>query len=223
MFFNRTTSLIFFLLLLSFWSIIPGMINPHLAEADIYEMVFVIMALQFGGLLAGLIAVPYIILITLVSIHFEPNYAIRYSIAALITLPLIPLVYKLLGNNFLLTLYSFTIISYTVILVVTLFIMTAEFFETIRYMMISLPVAFITNTIYVKLFGNPLLAFFDKNLQLKLGMPLSIGGILLIVTCAKVYSWYTGKKSFSHIKTQFSQKTSKTTSGNTCSSAACTT
>ena len=104
-----------------------------------------------------------------------------------------PFVYSYFGNNFLLTVFSFTAISYTIFLVITAVFITGQLFETIRYMLIALPLAFGTNTLYVKIFGSPLLGIFDQNLELKMTFPLIIGGILVLITAVKIISWYSKK------------------------------
>ena len=192
--FSRTASVIFFLLLITFWTAIPGLINIYLIEVDVYEMVFTIMALKFGGILAGLIAIPYIFIHSIVSIQFKPLEAVRYAIAAVTTLSIMPLIYSFWGQNLLLTMYSYTVIAYTIYLLVTIFLMPAEIFETIRYMLIAIPIAFITNTAYVNLFGDPMLALFDVNLELKLGLPFALGAFLLAITSVKIYAWYSKKQ-----------------------------
>jgi len=191
--FSKTFSVIFFLLLITFWTAIPGLINIHLIEIDIYEMVFTIMAINFGGLLAGLLAIPYIALHCLVSVQFQPKEAIRYSIAAIITLSSMPFVHRFLGGNLLYTLYAFTIISYTIFLLVTIFIMTAEIFNTIRYMMLALPIAFLTNTMYVKVFGDPMLTLFNKSMELRMTLPIVLGVFLLAILGFKIFSKYSTK------------------------------
>ena len=192
--FSRTASVIFFLLLITFWTAIPGLINIHLIEVDVYEMVFTIMALKFGGILAGLIAIPYIFIHSIVSIQFKPLEGVRYAIAAVTTLSIMPLIYSFWGQNLLLTMYSYTVIAYTIYLLVTIFLMPAEIFEIIRYMMIAIPIAFITNTAYVSLFGDPMLALFDANLELKLGLPFVLGAFLIAITGVKLYVWYSKRQ-----------------------------
>jgi len=192
--FSRTASVIFFLLLITFWTAIPGLINIHLIEIDVYEMVFTIMAIKFGGILAGLIAIPYVAIHSIVSVQFKPLETVRYAIAAVITLSIMPLVYSYWGHDLLLTMYSYTVIAYILYLAATILLMPAEIFETIRYVMIAIPIAFITNTAYVSLFGDPMLALFDANLELKLGLPFALGAFLLAITGVKIYAWYSKRQ-----------------------------
>ncbi len=200
--FSRAASVIFFLMLLSIWSSIPGYININLIEANIYELVFVAIALNYGGFLAGLLVIPYCFLSSLNSVQYEPKDAIRWVVAAFITLPLMPFMHSYFGNNFLLTVFSYTTISYSIFLVITAIFMIGQLFETLRYMLIALPIAFGTNILYVRIFGDPLLGIFNQNLELKLTFPLIIGAFLLAITGIKIFAWWAKKYGGREIKTK---------------------
>jgi len=212
--FSPTASVISFLMLLSLWSSIPGYINLHLIEVNIFEMVFVIIALRFGGFLAALLSIPYAITSSLMSVHYEPKDVIRWSLGAVITFPFIPVIHSYLGGNLLYTLYAFTIISYTIYLVATILILPGQIFESIRYLFLALPIAFLTNMLYVKVFEDPMLALFNPNMELKLIFPIIIGAILLTIGGVKILGGYLKKH-----EAEYTRERKTTTTGEKNSTA----
>ncbi len=188
--FNRIASVILFLWLLTLWSSIPGYININLIEINIFEMVFVAIALNFGGFVAGILSIPYCFFSSLCSVQYEPKDAIRWVAAALMTFPLMPFMYSYFGKNFLLTVFSYTAISYTIFVIITLIFMTGQIFDTLRYLAIALPLAYGTNIVYVRYFGDPLLGIFNQSLELKMTFPIIIGMFIVVITVVKIFAWF---------------------------------
>ena len=164
-------------------------------------MVFVIIAINFGGILAGALSVIYCVISSLMSIHYEPKEVVRFALAAFITMPFMPPLYSYFGNNLLFAMYSFTIISYSIYLLLTIFIMPGQIFDSLRYIFLAIPIAFMTNTLYVKVFGDPMLALFSETMELKLTLPFVIGAILIAITGLKIFGWYLKK-----LETKYAQK-----------------
>jgi hypothetical protein len=173
-----------------------------LIEINIFEMVFVIIALKFGGFVAAFLSIPYAIITSLMSVHYEPKDVIRWSVGAVLTFPFIPFIYSYLGNNLLYTLYAFTIISYTIYLLATIFLLPGQLFESIRYLFLAIPIAFLTNAFYVKVFKDPMLALFNPNMELKLIFPIIIGAFLLTIAGVKLLSRCVKKYEASHPQEQ---------------------
>ena len=91
--FSPPASIIAFLFLLTVWSSVPGYININLIEVNVAELVFVTIALKFGGILAGLVAIPYVFISSLSSVQYEPKDAVRWAITSFLTLPLMEIIF----------------------------------------------------------------------------------------------------------------------------------
>jgi hypothetical protein len=149
-FFSDTISFICWVLILALWSEIPGFINIHLNEINISEFIVVLLAIHFGGIPMGLLAAVYVAALPICSRMWKPAFAIKGAVATFIAISTSPLFYYYVFNqNLLWTLYTYTAILFITFGLFSLFLTTGAFFKDLRLCMISLPIAYLTNLIYV--------------------------------------------------------------------------
>ncbi|MBW2971621.1 hypothetical protein KY359_01165 [Candidatus Woesearchaeota archaeon] len=141
--------------LICFWSRIPCLISMFTKDLEVIDFFTVALALHIGGVFAGMFAAT----IMLFSRLFGPNewymYTIKDAISLFVCGVLTPLIFLFWGNQ-LYTLYTFTIIRYTLFIILTIILEP-------QYLMLELGLcaacifeAFLTNTIMNKFFEGPL-------------------------------------------------------------------
>jgi len=184
-FFFPTLSVILFFALLGLWSRVPCMFNIYTKELEIIDFLAVMIAVNIGGFPAAFFAA-----ILMMFSHFfakieYPSYAF-IGAAALFTASLsTPLLYNYLGQNLLLTMYAFTIVRYIVRAILGLAIFPAEQFTFVPAYIVGLGLAYLTNTVYILLFGNYITKMFTHGFRIHWGFFAVAIGILGFIGAKK--------------------------------------
>ena len=149
-FFSKTLSFIPWIILISLWTEIPGFINENLIEINLSEFFFVLLAIHFGGFWIGLLGIVYTAMLPVFSRMWKPSLAIKGSVAFAIAIGTAPFFYyNVYNQNLLWTLYTYTGILFGIIAILSIFLTTGQFFQEVKLLAIALPLAYLTNLIYV--------------------------------------------------------------------------
>ena len=146
------------------------------------------MAIHFGGFKIAVLAVVYVIGLTFFSKMWKPDLAIKGAIASFFAFLLVPVLYfRVFDQNLLWTLYSYTAMIYSFTGIMSLF-SAGNIAEDIRFAMISLPIAYLTNLIYVGLLEGWAMKMFVPTLQFPFFLKISL--VLFLVVGAGVFVYY---------------------------------
>ena len=178
--FSQTMAALVFSSIIVWLSLVPGLINPYLKEANMGDFVSVIMAVQVGGVAAAISG-----FLNVISGHFMgkleiPLHTIKVAVCIFTLNLAVPLMYNLVGQNILFTMYLYSILFYILFSVQTLLFSPAEIVEDIKFAFIGLPMAFITNKLYLLMFGGMLDNMVKNGFRLSSGF-LIITGIIVAV------------------------------------------
>jgi|ETN01SMinimDraft_4_1059930.scaffolds.fasta_scaffold25102_3 hypothetical protein len=186
--FNKSLSFVFWIMLISMWSEIPGFININLNEINISEFFLVLIAIHFGGIIGGLLGAIHCWIMPLYSRMWKPTFSIFAGISTFIAVGLSSIFYfNVFNQNLLWTLYAYTAILFVSHGIMTLFVTTGEFFEEVRLGIISLLLAYLTNLMYVYALEDwamglfkPLPHFPTSYKLIIIAVMLAIGGVALV-------------------------------------------
>ena len=151
---NPLISAILMFSMLSWWTLLPGRISPYLMEINIGDFFTVMVALNIGvveGVIFGFL-----------NIWAGPIFGRaerlqltrRISIVAILATLLVPTIYSFTNQSVLYTLYGYSIAFYTIHLTSSLMISLRAFLNVMKFSLIAVPMAFITNRAYFSVFGN---------------------------------------------------------------------
>ena len=179
-FFSKPVSFILWILLISLLTEIPGCVNHYLYEINMGEFFGVMLAIHFGGIKIGIICAIYVALLPLLSRMWKPDESIMGAIATFISFALVPVFYFYVYNqNLLLTLFTYTACMYITMFLMTLFIAPGKLFEGLRICMIALPLAYLTNLMYVGILEDWAMKMFKPTLQFPFYMKMILFALLL--------------------------------------------
>tara|TARA_Y100000031_G_C8151931_1_gene352775 strand:+ start:217 stop:696 length:480 start_codon:yes stop_codon:yes gene_type:complete len=144
------------------------------------EFFGVLLAIHFGGIKIGLVCAIYVALLPLLSRMWKPDESIMAAFATFISFSLVPVFYFYVYNqNLLLTLFTYTACMYVIMIIITLLVAPGKLIEGFRIMLIALPLAYLTNLMYVGILENWAMKMFKPTLSFPLYMKLIIFIILL--------------------------------------------
>ena len=187
-FFSKTISFILWITLISLMTDIPGCINHYLYEINMGEFFGVLLAIHFGGIKIGLFLAVYVVLLPVFSRMWKPDESIMAAFATFISFALVPVFYFYVYNqNLLLTLFTYTATMYITMIIIALIVAPGKLFEGFRIMLIALPLAYLTNLMYVGILEDWAMGMFKPTLQfpfymkmILLAILLGIGGFVLV-------------------------------------------
>ena len=186
--FSKTLSFITWIILISMWTEIPGFINENLIEINLSEFFFILLAIHFGGFWIAILGIAYTAMLPVFSRMWKPTFAIKGSIAFAVAIGTAPFFYfNVYNQNLLWTLYTYTAILFGLMGIISLFLTTGEFFQELKLLAIALPLAYLTNLIYVFALENwamglfkPVLHFPFSYKMIIIALMLAIGGIAFV-------------------------------------------
>jgi len=179
-FFSKTISFILWITLISLLTEIPGFINHYLYEINMGEFFGVLLAIHFGGIKIGLFLAVYVVLLPVFSRMWKPDESIMGAISTFIAFALIPVFYYHVYNqNLLLTLFTYTALMYITIFLQALIFAPGKLFEGLRIVLIALPLAYLTNLMYVGILEDWAMKMFKPTLNFPMYMKMLLGSLLL--------------------------------------------
>jgi hypothetical protein len=181
-FFSKTLSFVTWIILISLWTEIPGFINENLIEINLSEFFFVLLAIHFGGFWIGILGIGYTAMLPVFSRMWKPTFAIKGAIAFAVAIGTSPFFYyNVYNQNLLWTLYTYTAILFGLMAIISLFLTTGEFFQEIKLLAIALPLAYLTNLLYVFALENWAIGMFLPTARFpgvyKIVILVAMGGI----------------------------------------------
>jgi len=168
-FFFPTLSVILFFALIGLWSRIPCMTNPITKDLEMIDFFSVMIALNVSAFAGAFYAGGLLIFSHFLSKIERPRYAIYDSIALFIAALATPFVYAYLGQNLLFTMYAYSIIRYVVRGIFFLALWAGELPGMMPSILINIGTAYLTNTVYVLLFGNYITKMFQNGFRIHWG------------------------------------------------------
>jgi len=195
-FFSNTISFVLWIILISLLTEIPGFINHYLYEINMGEFFGVLLAIKFGGVKLGLVLAVYVLLLPVFSRMWKPDESIMGAISTFIAFALVPIFYfHVYNQNLLWTLYTYTAIMYGTIFLQIILFAPGKIFEGIRVAMIALPLAYLTNLIYVyaledwamKMF-NPIPTFPFSYKMILFAFLLAVGWVFMLKKYGKTFA-----------------------------------
>jgi hypothetical protein len=162
--FNTFWATILLFALIAFWSRIPCLISPFTKDFEVVDFFTVMLAIHVGGIFGGIFGAT----ILLFSRVFGPNeyilYTVKDSICLLVGGILTPFFFSMTGSA-LYTIYLFTAVRYAGYLILTLLIEPQFFMLELGYCAAGIGVAYLSNTLIMKLFEAPLSNAFEGGLH----------------------------------------------------------
>lgn len=194
-FFNKTISFILWIVLISLLTEIPGCINHYLSELNLGEFFGVLLAIHFGGIKIGLLFIIYIMFLPVLSRSRTPSGCFISATSNLIAFALVPFLYNnVLGQNLLLTLYSYSAIMYSIHFVQTSIFSPGMIAKWIQESMIAIPIAYLSNMVYVGAFQNRAMQMFNPTLNFPTMLKILLFVALLFIGIIIILKKYSFKK-----------------------------
>jgi len=147
------------------WSRIPCMISDFTKDMDIIDFFSVLIAINVGGAFAGVFGMINLVLPRIFGPREYILYTIKDGICFFLCGLLTPFWYYVTDGNLLITMYMFTAMRYTFYILLTLVIDPSQIGLETFMCAAGIPVAYVTNTIYVTFFGKSLDNIFKKGLS----------------------------------------------------------
>jgi len=167
--FFPTLSVVLFFALIGLWSRIQCMTNPITKDLEMIDFFSVMIALNVSAFAGAFYAGGLLLFSHFFSKIERPRYAIYDSIALFIAALATPLIYSYLGGNLLLTMYAYSVIRYLVRGVFFLSLWAGELPGLMPSILINIGIAYLTNTVYVLLFGNYITKMFTQGFKIHWG------------------------------------------------------
>ncbi|HIK02005.1 TPA: hypothetical protein H1008_02720 [archaeon] len=172
-------SAIFMFSMLSWWTLLPGRISPYLMEINIGDFFTVMIALYIGPIEGAIFGFLNIWAGPIFGKAERLQLTSRISIVAIVATLLVPTIYNLTGQSVLYTLYGYSISFYTIHLASSLMISRRAFLNVMKFSLIALPMAFITNKAYLSVFGEFSGWIAGSGIGIGSEMILATGGLML--------------------------------------------
>ena len=154
------------------------MISNFTKDLEVIDFFTVLLSIHIGGVNGGLFGFSTMLFSRLFGPREWLPFTIKDSVSLFIGGVATPLVYLLTGHNILYTLYAFTIIRYTVYLILTHFFEHDAMRVELGYSLVGLPVGLISNTIMDRLFSSKLDRLLENGLKLDWGVLLFCTAII---------------------------------------------
>lgn len=152
------------------------------------EFFLVLFAIHFGGIAGGLIAAVFVATLPVFSRMWKPIHVAKSTVCLFITIAIMPIFYfHVYNQNLLWTMYTYTAIIYGTIAIATLVFTPGEFFEELKVAVIALPLACLTNLIYVYALQGWAMGLFNPTphfpfmyKMIIIALMLAIGGVAFV-------------------------------------------
>jgi len=193
--FSKTLSFILWITLISLLTEIPGFINHYLYEINMGEFFGVLLAIYFGGIKIGLFLAVYVVLLPVFSRMWKPDECIMGAISTFIAFSLVPVFYKYVYHgNLLLTLFTYTAIMYVTIFLQAAIFAPGKLLEGMRIVLIALPLAYLTNLMYVGFLEDWAMGMFKPTLNFPVYMRVLLMTLLIGLGFLIIIKKYTATK-----------------------------
>lgn len=188
------TILLFFYIAL--WSRIPCMVSDFTKDFDMIDFFSVIIAVNINSVFSGLYAAIFSSATMMISRLFGPDEELAITLIEIVGFFFAsfftPIVYKLTGNNLLLTMYIFTIQRYGYEL-----IFIAKYFKNlmglaIMSMIIGAPIAYIMNRFMIIFLAPFFSSVFETGLRFN--FPLFFFGALLTISAHYIEKYMSNEQ-----------------------------
>ncbi|MFC1454521.1 hypothetical protein ACFLQI_00325 [Candidatus Undinarchaeota archaeon] len=184
--FSPFASTIFSFLLLSMWSRIPCHIGYYTKDMEIIDFFAVVIGVNIGLLWGGMWGFAVMWFTSVYGKCEAPLHTMASSLGMLAGGLVAPFAYAYFNNSLLLAMYTFTVARYVVGYAVVFTIGQAIAFEEIKALVPCLIIAYITNTIYVLLFGDYFTTkLLVRGMQIDWTLVLFMGCVLAVLTYVK--------------------------------------
>ena len=205
LFINPVASTVLTFALIGFWSRIPCHIGYHTKDLEMIDFLSVVIGINMGALAGGAFAFTLIWVSSFYGKIETPGHTWASSMAMLAAALAAPFFYTYFGGNLLFALYGFTVVRYVVGYGTVAITMPAILMDEIAAFVPCIVSAYVTNTIYVAVFGD----YFGEKLvaqgmQTDWQLLFVLGLILAIITVIKFREQFAEK-----MKTDLTMKESE--------------
>ena len=186
LFINPLASTVLTFALIGFWSRIPCHIGYHTKDLEMIDFLSVVIGINMGPLAGGAFAFSLIWVSAAYGKIEPPAHTWASSLAMLAGAIAAPFLYTYFGGNLLFALYGFTVVRYAVGYSTVALTTPALLFDEITAFVPCIVSAYVTNTIYVAVFGD----YFGEKLvaqgmQLDWQLIFVMGIVLAVITIIK--------------------------------------
>ncbi len=163
--------------IVALWSRIPAMMTMFTRDVEVVDFFTVIIAINMGGLVAALFGSLLILFSRIFGPLEDLDYTIKESVCFFVGAFFSLAVHNLFGNV-MWTMFSFTFIRYGFYPVLDLVTTPGKVWLTVIILVVSAPVAVISNLLLVNLFGDALDAIFAKGAVLSWELLLFVTAVI---------------------------------------------
>tara|TARA_Y100000310_G_C20540604_1_gene743088 strand:+ start:78 stop:1034 length:957 start_codon:yes stop_codon:yes gene_type:complete len=179
--FYQPAATILMFAILCLWSRVPCMVSSFTKDMDVIDFFVVIIAIKMGGLFAGIFGATIMIFSRFFGPGEDFGYTIKDSVAFFVGGLMTPFLYIISGENVLITMYLFTLFGrYLVYMLQDFLLFRHLFWIELTYIAAGIPIAYFSNTILVKIFGNSLNSIFESGMKFNFGLFFFITIVIIV-------------------------------------------
>jgi len=189
-FINGQFAALLSLMLLGLWSRVPTMLSLYFKDLEFIDFLAFTVAMALGGTTAAIFAFGTFAVSILFAKNEHPIYWVMDGLGFPIAAALSPLFFAYTGS-LLMSMYLFTATRYIVSQIVAAFGGIGHFMLNLQILFVSVTIALVTNTVFVKLFGDATIRLSQEGLKLN----FSVVAIIIVVLGLMTLTYFMDKKA----------------------------